>query len=93
MSVRWMLGFYAEDDDLPSYEFAAFPEFEFWQPDGDTAERKATRVLRELFEIDDDREWVAYWVTDPCELAHVKPIRVLTSSQLRSRGGPAESDS
>ena len=93
MTVRWMLGFYAEDDDSPSYEMEAFPQFEFWQPDADTAKREVVRVLEELLEIDANREWVGYWVTDPHEIGKIKPIRVLTTSDIRSRSGPGDSGS
>ena len=62
-SIRWMLTFYHSEGgfrDEPD-----FPEVEFWHPSKRTAMEAGARVLQELKERGDTRDWRAVGHPDP----------------------------
>ena len=62
-SVRWMLTFYHSQGSWK--EEADFPQVDFWHPDEKTSQKEAARVLRELKERGDTRDWRAAGHPDP----------------------------
>ena len=86
-SVRWILVFFHTDEE--ESERDDFPEVEFWQPDKETAIAEARRVLQELRDRDDCRNWKAAGHPDPYAVAKGRhPIQqwILTSEDLDSQG-------
>lgn len=64
--ARWMLSFWHSEGDWRGE--AGFPDVEFWQPDNKTARAEAARVLAELRDSGDMRDWVAAGHPDPREV-------------------------
>ena len=67
--VRWMLGFYVKSSGRVRLRELHFPEFEFWHPNRDACEAAGRRVLLELRERGDTRDWLAYGHPDPVEVS------------------------
>ena len=67
-TVRWMLGFYVRRSGRMHLQEPGFPEFEFWHRDRGACESEGRRVLRELRERGDTRDWLAYGHPDPIEV-------------------------
>ena len=67
-TVRWMLGFFTEDDLAVCHDIANFPQYEFWQTDMETCIAEGRRVLTELREHGDVRVWIACGHPDPREV-------------------------
>ena len=65
--ARWMLSFWHSEGDWRGE--AGFPDVEFWHPDSKTARAAAARVLAELRDSGDMRDWVAAGHPDPREVA------------------------
>ena len=63
--VRWMVTFWHPDGDRTAEP--NFPKVDFWHPDKRTSRMAAARVLWELRERGDTREWVAAGHPDPFE--------------------------
>ena len=85
--VRWMLGFYNRETNSRHQFEDGFPEFEFWQEDEESCIREGRRVIIELRERGDTREWIAYGHPDPFEVAaghHTHGQWILSSSDLLS---------
>ena len=61
--VRWMVSFWHLDGDFTTEP--NFPKVDFWHPDKQTSRREGARVLWELRERGDTREWVAAGHPDP----------------------------
>lgn len=66
--VRWFVVFFHSDEDDES-DRGDFPKVEFWQPDEATARAEATRVLQELRDNGDPRDWKAAGHPDPFAVA------------------------
>ena len=66
-AVRWMLGFFVHNGEGDKHE-PNFPTFDFWQPDRDTCEAEGRRILLELRNRGDERNWIAYGHPDPYEV-------------------------
>ena len=62
-NVRWMLTFYHSQGSWK--EEANFPKVDFWQPDKRTSQKEGARILRELKERGDTRDWQAAGHPDP----------------------------
>lgn len=67
-SVKWILVFFHQGEEEEG-ERDDFPKVEFWQPDKETAKAEARRVLRELRERGDCRNWKAAGHPDPFAVA------------------------
>ena len=63
--VRWMVTFWHPDGDRTAEP--DFPKVDFWHPDKRTSRMAAARVLWELRERGDTRDWVAAGHPDPFE--------------------------
>ena len=61
--IRWMVVFWHPDGDRTTEP--DFPEASFWYPNKLSARRAAARVLAELRERGDTRDWVAVGYPDP----------------------------
>ena len=61
--IRWMVNFWHSDGDRTTEP--DFPEVSFWHPNKRTARMEAARVLAELRERGDARDWVAAGYPDP----------------------------
>ena len=62
-SVRWMITFYHSEGR--SRDEPDFPKVEFWHPDEKASMEAGARVLRELKERGDTRDWMAVGHPDP----------------------------
>ena len=70
-SVRWMLGFYRRGGNVDVHrwqEESEFPKFDFWHPDFEACQAAGLRVLRQLIQEGDNRDWIAYGHPDPFEV-------------------------
>ena len=86
-SIRWILVFYHSGDEQES-DRDDFPKVEFWQPDEETAKAEAKRVLQELRDRGDHRDWKAAGHPDPYAVAKGRhPIQqwVLPSENLNGQ--------
>ena len=92
-NVKWMLGFHTKDGDRDGGSGGMFfPNFDFWQPDKETCIAEGTRVLQELRNHGDARDWLAYGFTDPWEVER-DPLHIRDSWFFRSvhlRDEPSE---
>lgn len=70
-SVKWFLVFY-HDGEHDEMDHPELPTVDFWQPDRKTAEAEGERVLRELIERGDCRNWTAAAHPDPIMVAKGK---------------------
>ena len=61
--VRWMVVFWHPDGR--TWSEPDFPDVDFWHPDKQTSRMEAARVLWELRERGDTRDWVAAGFPDP----------------------------
>ncbi len=66
-AIRWMVIFWHPDGDRIAEP--DFPEVSFWHPNKRTARLAAARVLAELRERGDTRDWVAVGYPDPLEVS------------------------
>ena len=66
--VRWILVFFHSGEEKES-DRDGFPEVDFWQPDKEKAQTEARRVLGELRDGGDDRDWKAAGHPDPFAVA------------------------
>ena len=67
-TVRWMVTFFhsgGRSKDEPS-----FPEVEFWHPNKKASMEAAARVLQELKERGDQRDWIAVGHPDPFKVGN-----------------------
>ena len=62
-SVRWMLTFYHSQGSWK--EEAHFPKVDFWHPDKKASMLAGARVLKELMDRGDTRDWKAVGHPDP----------------------------
>ena len=63
-AVRWICVFLHSGSGNPHTE-EDFPKFDFWCPDRDSSKAQGERVLRELRERGDGRDWMAAGFPDP----------------------------
>lgn len=85
--IRWMVSFWHPDGDRTTE--TDFPQVDFWHPDKRTSRMAAARVLLELRERGDSREWVAAGYPDPfaaSRLSHYSPVWLLTHSDIETDG-------
>ena len=83
--VRWMVTFWHPDGDRTAEP--DFPKVDFWHPDKRTSRMAAARVLWELRERGDTREWVAAGYPDPfavSRLSNHSPVWLLTYSDIKA---------
>ena len=83
--VRWMVVFW-HPDGRPDPDF---PDVDFWHPDKQTSRRAAARVLWELRERGDMRDWAAAGYPDPFAvgpLGYISSCWTLRFSDLESDG-------
>ena len=66
--IRAILGFYvAGRDTTRPRDVEDFPDHSYWHPDRETSIAEGCRVLRELRERGDKRDWVAFSFLDTVE--------------------------
>lgn len=65
MKVRWMLGFWCETSDSSPSDERSFPKVAFWHDDQQACCDEGKRVLQELRQRGDLREWIAFGHPDP----------------------------
>ncbi len=91
--VKWFVIFVSEDaDETEESEQGKFPQTEFWQPDRQSAQEEAKRVLKELRGNGDTRIWKAVGHPDPFEVAKGRsPIDqwIISTEDLHAEGRPA----
>ena len=84
-SIRWMLTFYHSEGgfrDEPD-----FPEVEFWHPSKRTSMEAGARVLLELKERGDTRDWRAVGHPDPFKVGSgAHPRRSMDTAASASEG-------
>ena len=88
--IRWMVNFWHPDGDRTSE--TDFPQVDFWHPDKQTSRIEAARVLLELRERGDTREWVAAGYPDPFVVNRVSdfcPVWLLIYSDIETDGNGA----
>ena len=86
-SVRWMVTFWHPDGDRTAEP--NFPKVDFWHPNKRTSRMAAARVLLELRERGDTREWVAAGHPDPFavgQFGYISASWTLHYSDLESDG-------
>lgn len=70
LPVRWFVIFIKpEPNGGGDVDTPDFPDLEFWHADKESARQEAERVMRELHEQGDDRNWKAVGHPDPLEVA------------------------
>ena len=62
--ARWIVGFYVRKEGRSRF-YERFPAFESWHEDKKGAIAEGTRVLKELNNAGDTRDWVAFAQPDP----------------------------
>ena len=85
--MRWMVNFWHPDGDRTTEP--DFPEIAFWHPSKWKSQMEAARVLWELRERGDARDWVASGHPDPVEFggwAYISTAWTLEYSDIESDG-------
>ena len=85
--IRWMVNFWHSDGDRTTEP--DFPEAPFWHPNKRTARTAAARVLWELKERGDERDWIASGHPDPVEAdvwAYISTAWTLSAQDVESDG-------
>ena len=85
--VRWMVTFWHPDGDRTTEP--NFPKVSFWHPDKRTSRMAAARVLWELRERGDTRDWAAVGYPDPFavgQFGYISASWTLRRSDLESDG-------
>ena len=85
--VKWMVSFWHPDGDRTAEP--DFPKVDFWHPDKRTSRMEAARVLWELRERGDTREWVAVGYPDPFavgQFGYISASWTLRPADLESDG-------
>lgn len=86
-AVRWFVIFFRSGEE--DSDRGDFPKVQFWQPNEETARAEAARVLRELWQGGDRRDWKAAGHPDPFAVAKGRhPIAqwILTPDDVLGEG-------
>ena len=85
--IRWMVNFWHADGDRTTE--TDFPEIAFWHPSKWASQVEAARVLWELRERGDERDWIASGHPDPVAggpWAYIRTSWTLDFSEIESDG-------
>ena len=85
--VKWMVSFWHPDGRRATEP--DFPQVDFWHPDKRTSRMEAARVLWELRERGDTRDWTASGIPDPWAVGqwgYISAPWTLRYSDLESDG-------